>query len=55
MVNVAAPFLTDPVTPGDVVGTGPPLPLMVVPVPAVTEVGELDARGLEAADGPVPA
>ncbi|MGZ4152433.1 MAG: hypothetical protein ACXVP3_08305, partial [Actinomycetota bacterium] len=30
-------------TPGDVVGTALPLPLMVVPVPPVIDVGELEA------------
>lgn len=51
-VSVAAPCVTDPVTPGDVVGTAVPLPLMVVPVPPVTDVGELDAVGLAVVDGP---
>lgn len=37
---VAFPAVTDPVMPGDVVGTGPPLPLIVVPVFPVAAVGD---------------
>ena len=37
---VALPDVTDPVMPGEVVGTGPPLPLIVVPVVPVAAVGE---------------
>lgn len=53
--RVALPWVTDPVTPGDVVGTAPPLALIVVPVPPVTDVGELVAVGPELVDGPVAA
>ncbi len=37
---VALPVVTDPVMPGEVVGTGPPLSLIVVPVVPVAAVGE---------------
>jgi hypothetical protein len=39
-VSVAIPVVTEPVIPGEVVGIGLPLPLIVVPVPPVAEVGE---------------
>ena len=44
-VKVALPVVTDPVMPGEVVGTGPPLPLIVVPVVPVAAVGEASAVG----------
>jgi hypothetical protein len=39
-VSVAIPVVTEPVIPGEVVGIGLPLPLIVVPVPPVADVGE---------------
>src|SRR5712691_9606124 len=51
IASVAVPWVTDPVMPGEVVGTALPLALIVVPVPPVAEVGEA-AGGTDAvADG----
>ena len=38
---LAFPTFTEPVMPGDVVGTGPPLSVIVVPVPPVADVGDV--------------